>query len=386
MIIQLNDEEESKLPHSNHQSTHQLNSDIKSASSEFFCNMRKGSSSSSNTNPNIILNSENIPGDHNPNKNLTRNSPLNIEDDKQANYKEKFFDYKSLHQTKEREKENLKRVSDEKNNNGDSNKRPKKNEWISKEIDPEKKGEQSIPLISEPKKNLNFTDINTIHHENYKAIEKEDKIFNPFLGAQTTRHVEIISSDSESEEKPKPKILTENILNSLPQSNKNIGSPLSLVFNSNLPSKDKNSVNISNFFKKSNFEDINQKINEVSNQGSKYSDFLKLKKEKNLSKNNNNIFNQNKSQVENLDKKQNYELDLQTLDESCNDFYELKPQVKKNPFIPNELKNRAYKNTNNSNRNKEILNNLNEFGIVRNKKEREKMNGYKCEICANVRQ
>jgi hypothetical protein len=381
MIIQLNDDEDSKQPQSTHQSTHQLNSDIKSTNSEFYNSRRRGSFSSCNTNTNLISNSDNLSGGgRNLNNNKLRSSPLDIEDDKQTNYKEKFFDYKSFHQTKEREKENLKRVSDEKVNLENSNKRSKKNDWITKEIDPNKKVEQ--PVLIDPKKNLKFDDLNTkINQANLKGIQNEDKIFNPFLSGQN-HHVEIISSDSESEEKPKPKIMTENILNSLPRSSKIVGSPLSLRFDSNLPSKEKHSVNISNNFKSSNFEQINEKKDEVSKQGSKYSDFLKLKKEKNFSKK--ILNNQNKTDFENVEKKQNYELELQTLDESYNDFFELKPQVKKNPFIPNEIKNRAYKNTNNSNKNKEILNNLNTFGIVRNKKEREKMNGYKCEICANV--
>lgn len=170
----------------------------------------------------------------------------------------------------------------------------------------------------------------------------------------------------------------------------NVASQISLAFDSNVQSKEK--VNLDN-----NFNNNIKKTEKINNPNStKFSDFLKLKKAANISKNINNYTNNvinginealnlrkneiNSKKISNND----YELDLHTLEETYNEFYDLK-KVKKNPFIPfnnNQKANINYKKNNTSVGNS---NNTNVNANMRNKKDREKMNGYKCEMCENVK-
>jgi hypothetical protein len=304
----------------------------------------------------------------NPNSEM-RKKLIDLDDEKQINYNQKFFDYRNMP---------LKRVSEEResvtNNNNISynNKRSKKHDWIKKDKsnDPKEQNKGVINLASvsnaqdKPLENLkveNYEKIDILSSDSEKIDEDINNIdgclINKNLNGRTLNNSALV-------------LLSQN-----QQSNKK-SENLSLDFESQINSKDKLEIKPlipSNYNKP----------------GSKFSDFMKLKKEKNLPINQNCIERNiptefPTSRVE----KNNYELDLHTLESTFNEFYDIGPKVKKNIFIPEGIKNRAYKsvggNVNQNNLSLLSSNLVSNKGVVRNKKEREKMNGYKCEICENV--
>jgi hypothetical protein len=85
----------------------------------------------------------------------------------------------------------------------------------------------------------------------------------------------------------------------------------------------------------------------------------------------NEYFKANKNDIE-FSKSKQYEFDLQTIEED-NSFYDLKINKNRNsnPLIPNDYKKKASSP-------RKMIN-------YRVKKEREKLQGYRCEICQNVK-
>lgn len=122
---------------------------------------------------------------------------------------------------------------------------------------------------------------------------------------------------------------------------------------------------------------INTEENTKVKPPSKYSELMSLKKNMNIKIGPAAAINN----IELEEKKKVDELDLQTLDDTFDNFYEVKPTKPKNPFIPPNKNLSASIINRKVNFNTNVIINNNGF---RTKKEREKMNGYKCEICENV--
>lgn len=299
---------------------------------------------------------------------------VNMMEDKQVNYNEKFFDYKSF--DKNKKNENLKRKSDM-TYEVKAEKRTK-NDWVNKREFSNKVDNYGKEMFI----NINSTNPKADNHKSVDIIDLSNK-------SPKNTNIQNNNHKSKPQEQQDEPALVQSILNS----DKKIDlppSPLSLAFDSNINSKDKNIEN--------NFSALG---NEAGKQSTKFQELLKLKKEKGISIGNKNRISEerenediNERIIENSglmdthknnkvpiqNDKKDYDLDLHTLEDTYNDFYEIKPKIKRNPFLPNDLKNRDYKNSNLQNRSSITNVNIN----IKNKKEREKMNGYKCEICQKV--
>ncbi len=308
-------------------------------------------------------------------KNISNNNSemrkklIDLDDEKQINYNQKFFDYKNMPQKRISEERDLGTTN---NISHQAHKRSKKHDWIKKDKPVDSK---------EPNKGI----------LNLAPLKAEDKQPDD-MKVEKCEKIEILSSDSENMEED-INSLNGSLLNK--RINEKSINNAGLVLLSQNQNSNKKSENLSldlesQINSKDKFEIKPMMPSDSSKPGSKYSDFMKLKKEKNLSINQistgRNVATELPTKIL---EKSNYELNLHTLESTFNEFYDIGPKVKKNIFIPEGIKNRAYKsvggNTNPNNLSLQTSNILgNNKGVVRNKKEREKMNGYKCEICENV--
>ena len=287
-------------------------------------------------------------------------------DDKSVNYNQKFFDYKTLHKEKEKETTNLKTKHD--SSDCINNHKRLKNDWIKKEAEGVKK------LDASPGPNsIQFRQEYISLSDKKQSNEKHDKL-NANINNNKTSYDHIDSRKIiEMKQDFTPNKDTRLALESKFNSDKKIeSSQLSLAFDTELTSKEKLQIN-------NNFVPI---PGDPGKKSSRFSDFLKLKEEKNI-----NITKIKEEMHTKEEKRNSYELDLRTLEDTFDDFYNIKPKNAANKTKRNPILNLPadYKSNSNSYINMKtsaFISNRN--GIVRNKKEREKMNGYKCEICESV--
>jgi hypothetical protein len=291
-------------------------------------------------------------------------------DDKTVNYNQKFFDYKTLHKEKEKQTINLKTKHD--SSDYIANYKRIKNDWIKKETEGVKKtdstsGINSIDLRQEYKSLSDKKQSEAKNNKLYKYANNDNGNNSEILDSRKLIEMKLDST-------PAKETLARLGLDSNFNSEKKIeSSQLSLAFETELNSKEKLQIN-------NNFTSIPQ---DPGKKSTRFSDFLKMKEEKNI-----NISKIKETMQMKEEKRNSYELDLCTLEETFDDFYDLKPKnpvnkTKRNPIlnIPADYKSNSSSNVNL--KTSTFIANRN--GIVRNKKEREKMNGYKCEICESVR-
>lgn len=289
-------------------------------------------------------------------------------DDKTVNYNQKFFDYKTLHKEKEKETINLKTKHDS-SDCVNTHKRLK-NDWIKKEGEGVKKSDASPGPNS-----IQFRQEYISLSDKKQSSEKHDKsninINNNKTSYDHLDYRKVI--EVKHDLTPIKEITRRLALESKFNSEKKIElSQLSLAFDTELTSKEKIQIN-------NNFVSI---PGDPGKKSSRFSDFLKLKEEKNI-----NISKIKEEMQTKVEKRNSYELDLRTLEDTFDDFYNLKPKnaahkTKRNPILnlPADYKSNSSSNINL--KTSAFISNRN--GIIRNKKEREKMNGHKCEICESV--
>ena len=260
----------------------------------------------------------------------------------------------------------------------------KKKGWIKKEENRKIQNNIKKESVSESikeKKNLDNNNISMLYlgKINEEIKEEEKKInYSDFLIDNNLNKKEIMNN-SKNIIKDKQKIINNliflnnysdndinNDLHNFNQNNKASQETLDLDFNSNVQSKDK-SYNFNNglVMTKKNNNIINQKLkNNINNINVKYQEYLYYKK---LSKSRNKEIrnieeNKHKNNL-NIKEYKDYELEIKTQEDqqTYDEFYKM-----------------------NHNNNKKIIENKqnnNNPENRRNKKEREKMKGYKCELC-----
>ena len=389
--IQNKDKNISKEVNKDNKNKNEINNDIKNKDNEIKIN--------------------NIKVQNNINNNNKDNLSFSSDNDK-GNFNQVLFDYKSYIDNKGpiKRRKDIDIDDEEKNEikyQKDLINKKKKKGWIKKEEIKKGQNKKDIklqPIINESIKENNNIDNNGISKLYLGKIDEEInqeeiKINNcSILIDNKVNKKEIINIPKNNiEENSKDKENIFNNLNFMNFSDNNINSNLNnfnniinfskdnkasqetldLDFNSNVQSKDK-SYNFNNglVITKKNNNNINQnKKNEIDNNNninnnkSKYQEYLNYKN-LNKSKNKETINNEENKAKNNLNIKgyKQYELDIKTLEDEQNydEFYKMNPNNNK-------------KSIGNNNNNLNLLNNNPENR--RNKREREKMKGHKCELC-----